>query len=211
MEHGSDPDLMDWSPENETARFHFLGELLNRAKKGMISTLEVRSVLRHMREEKLNEAELYRSLHILGEAGCVEALSDVEPYLRHQSSELRIIALNVIVIHWAVGHGHDELRRRFAQVCEDMFRHDQDQNVQRMAASCLSSCYAATNDERIGRLLAQRVFDDRANKYLREACYRGLFELKGLEVQLWPGPFLRFPEDVNREFVEAYLRNPSRA
>jgi len=120
--------------------------------------------------------------------------------------ELRRIALNALILHWCVGHELRYIGVRYAQRCEEMFVSDPDEDVRRMAATCLPFCYEKGRvDSRVGRLLAEVVRDASANKYLRKSAYESLFVVRDISPELWPDFQFKFPDQVDWTFVDSFI------
>ncbi|HEY1785435.1 MAG TPA: hypothetical protein VGG30_07790, partial [Pirellulales bacterium] len=67
--------------------------------------------------------------------------------------------------------------------CEQLARHDPDDSVRVQAARTLGACYARTDDVRIGRLLADTVWDSSARADLRRSAYESLLMIRGVKIE----------------------------
>jgi len=138
-----------------------------------------------------------------------------EAYRRLSNAEdnVRIVAMEVISVHWGSQPGDD-----FSRLCERLALNDPSTNVRIVAISALGSCYSDTDDVRIGRLLARVVRDSAAPVGCRRIAYQQLFFIRGRPFATWPTgrvgalSALRVPEDVDWPFVDSFLvegRSPS--
>ena len=128
--------------------------------------------------------------------------------LKHHEADARLAALTVVTYHWGP-------TTEFVVECERMATEDADANVRASALVSLGSCFAKTNDCRIGKLVAEIVIDELQHVKSRKAAYFSLFDIRGLPIEVWPICMLaaqgrspddfRFPEDVDYSFVNSFL------
>jgi hypothetical protein len=82
--------------------------------------------------------------------------------------------------------------------------------VRLQALAALSGYYLHTDDRRIGEMVARMVYDDSSPLELRRDAYQTLFSIRGMPTDALlkaASPAFRFPEDVDRAFVESFLRD----
>jgi hypothetical protein len=119
-------------------------------------------------------------------------------YLTHPDARARLGALAMIRDYW-------KPTADFAQLCEKMACEDDDLNVRCIALNCLISCYYGTWDVRIGRWLAGVVRDETQPPMFRKLAYTMLFTVRAI-AEHPHAHTLRFPEQVDWEFVNSFLR-----
>src|SRR5439155_18152753 len=126
-----------------------------------------------------------------------------ERQLRNPTPDIRNVALEVLSFHW-------KQKGNFVATCETIAFDDPIPRIRAIALLCLARCYEATDDVRIGRLLASVVREESPYPDIRRAAYHGLFILRDLQLT-WPGlaarppTELRIPEDIDWAFVNSFL------
>lgn len=113
----------------------------------------------------------------------------------------RLAGLSILRSHWKPD-------AEFSTICERLALHDSDLGVRACALVCLGSCYSKTSDRRIGRLLADIVYDESQATKIREFAYMAMFPV--FAVPSYPSPMeamvngtFRIPDDVNWSFVDS--------
>jgi len=122
-------------------------------------------------------------------------------HLFHPKRKYRFVALSLLELKWG-------LTQEIVDVCEDMALFDSDAEVRALAVMHLSRYYAASDNIRIGYLLASLVYERNEDKRVREAAYWGLLSLSATPKIKIQRPCIldfRFPRDVNWRFVNSYL------
>lgn len=132
--------------------------------------------------------------------------------LRHADANVRMAALTIMTYHW--GPNKD-----FAVECERMALTDPDPNVRAHALVNWSTCFAKTDDPRVGKVFAQIVLDESQYLECRKSAYFGLFEVRGMPLETRPlfrliaagrsADDFHFPEDVDFSFVDSFLEAPA--
>lgn len=126
-----------------------------------------------------------------------------EKYLDSPLAELRCVAISLLTDHWAIDHN-------VAERCEHLLHTDPSAEVRAQAVVALSTWYDRTDNVRIGKLLAELIYDCAQPNNVRDAAYKGLFLVRGMPVTSWPsfrqpkGEY-HFPEDVDWSFVDSFL------
>jgi hypothetical protein len=130
--------------------------------------------------------------------------TEAERALKDSDWKVRCTALSILQHHWELDSGRD-----FAERCEDLGLHDVDPQVRGCALITLGMCYENTNDERIGKLLAEVVFNETEDSHARRGAYMGLYYLRGRAFQ-WVGGssdrphIIRVPDDFDWSFVKSF-------
>ena len=124
--------------------------------------------------------------------------------LRELDAKLRQVALQVVAHIW----GADA---EYARACYLLLASDPDLDVRITAASCLAISFRGTGDPNVGKALAQIVADRSESVLLRDIAYQGLFEVRGLPVEMWPimdakSAGERFPDQVDWVLVASFLK-----
>jgi hypothetical protein len=100
-----------------------------------------------------------------------------EQCLDHPEANIRSAAIRVLAFKW-------KAPQRLANKLETILANDPVISVRCDAAGTLACCFRHTNDSRIGRLLADIVFDESAPMELRRAAYQGLFMIREVPREL---------------------------
>ena len=146
--------------------------------------------------------------HQLAGAHLAEMLADrsaAERYMNHTDPRLRRAALSVLFFYWKAT---DSLRL----ASERLMTEDPDPAVRLDALATLCACYANSDDDRIGRVLAEITRDESAAVEFRRLAYEGLFAVRGIPVQSWPRVHAAdFPNQVDWAFVDQEIRAQDRS
>jgi hypothetical protein len=173
-----------------------------------------RSILRRCREElerlqteseilaaKLREREREMMARYVG--GFAETMSNdpesLPQYLDHPDPRFRCVALHLL----------QKTRPRpewLAKLSQQLADGDPDPQVRGVAVHCLGTCYAGTNDARIGKVVAAKVRSTSEDDRVRAAAFFVLHEIRGVCSLEWPLATWRFPEDVDWSFVDTFFR-----
>ncbi len=155
----------------------------------LLTSEEARVYLQHISDDNLNDMLSDRDVTL-------RYLVDINP-------ELRWASLFILTRCWPLDHS-------LADLCEQLLVTEDNIIVRQVAIEALATCYAKTDNARVGSRLAQIVNDVEQPTLVRQAAYEGLFIIRGMPVTLWP-TLLRmkrkftFPEDVNWRFVKSFL------
>lgn len=125
--------------------------------------------LRALKEGRVQEEELYTLIHEFGNAGFLQAETEVARFLQHDDPELRYIAVNVLAIHWG--------KADYRGVFEQMLTADPDSRVRDIAASSLGYLLRESRDQRATRLLLEKLRDEAEDRYVREAAFEALLDI----------------------------------
>ena len=161
---------------------------------------EVEEVKRSVNAENMAVWEQSAGCHA---ARMRESRAIAESYLSHRERELRCTALSILCKYWKPD-------KSFEEACERLVFHDPDVEVRSLALACLACCYSGSDDHRIGRLAARLVLDESAPHGLRRAAHLALFTIRGMPTKALLNACssrFRFPEDVDWEFVDTFLRD----
>jgi hypothetical protein len=127
-----------------------------------------------------------------------------ESYLTDADPKARYAALLLLTHQWAPP------TEQFAMTCEQMALRDTDATVRAIALTCLGNCYASTDDRRIGAVIATLVRTESEDYKVRRSAYGALFSVGGVPIESWPDlDGLRFPDDVDWQFVNTFLKESS--
>jgi hypothetical protein len=121
-----------------------------------------------------------------------------EAYLQHPSWKLRLVAISIL-------KKVSKPNARLAAICEKMASEDPHEQVRGVARETLAE-YKLGKDVYIRNLFARTVCDETMPRRVREAAYRGLCRrhFGSIATHLSVGK-LKFPEDVDWEFVKTFL------
>ena len=112
---------------------------------------------------------LARAIHDLGELGDPVLQDHVTPFLIHPNPILRYEALSTLGHHWML----PQYRAQF----EEMMRSDSDEDVRRIAASCLGLVLKGTRDKAAAQHLIAKLRDENEDGYVREGAYDALLDI----------------------------------
>lgn len=153
-------------------------------------------VAQRLRSMDVDDAEAYGLIHELGHMECVRAEASVARFLNSHDSELRRIALNVLVNHWDL--------HKYAAACKQLLTSDVHEDVRDMAASCLGTIYESSKDIEALQLLSQRLSDNDEHWVVRQAAYDAILRILGYPVKDRPSmtKIMDFEQDVNWSLIE---------
>ncbi len=138
-------------------------------------------------------------------AAMLESRVSAQSYMTHADPQLRCAAIVVLSMHWGN-------TAELAQTCEELLFYDPSLKVRLQALVAIEGFYGGTDDPRIGDMVARIVFEESHPSELRHAAYRALFAIRGMPtaslLRALSASF-RFPEDVDRAFVDSFLQNNS--
>jgi hypothetical protein len=116
--------------------------------------------------------------------------------LDHEEPKFRKAALEVIGMYWRI-----KPNELCVAKIEEISRSDTDIGVRGLAILILSSCFAGTDDIRIGKSFANNVINDKIPKQLRYASYLGLLRLRRKSILR----IADFPDNIDYEYVRYFL------
>lgn len=131
----------------------------------------------------------------------LESPRATESYLADEDPMVRCAALYLLSHHW-------ERSSNTARHLERIAFSDPVTAVREAAVSYLGKYYAESSNTRIGRRLAALVHDDAEPPELRKAAYVALYVVRGTPFASY-ATALRFPEDINWEFVDSFFGEQS--
>lgn len=125
--------------------------------------------------------------------------AEAEKCLWHSDKNVRIVGLNILMDVWQAKES------AFRAQYEYLIWHDHDEEVRAVAINCLSTCYEATNDQRVTGMLADFVRNEVLSTEIRTAAYFGLLVVTG-EFKRRPEVILDFgfPKDVDWAYVDGF-------
>ena len=152
-----------------------------------------------MTDEMIKGLERHCGKLVVQKVGQNEAIA--MEHLRHPKAKYRFAALDLIDWKWGV-------TQEVADICEELVVSDPDVSVRGLAAVRLGGYYSRSGNLRVGDLLARIVCKESENPQVRQSAYRALYWLP--EEFIWLPPLdFRFPNDVDWEFVDSFVRqNP---
>jgi hypothetical protein len=161
---------------------------------------ECQRELVELRAGIIPEQKIYSVLHSFGEAGFVQAKSDVEQYLEHDDSQLRYIALNVLTIHWRCTEHRTS--------CERFIVNDPDSDNRRLGTIGLGALLQGTRDAEALRLLLNVFSDEDEEWHVRDSAYRAILYILGRPASEQPSAArkMNYATDVNWEYIETARR-----
>jgi hypothetical protein len=152
---------------------------------------------RKLKTLSLNDHKAYFLIHELGHTHYVQAEPLIEKYLSSPESQLRSIALNVLVHHWGL--------KDYGPVCEKFLFDDPHLDVRSMGAMCLGTMYKHVPNKRILKMLASKVKDSEEEWMVRQTAYRSILRILNYPLSEMP-PTTRemdFDTEVNWTLINS--------
>lgn len=121
-------------------------------------------------------------------------------YLTNDNADLRIAAILVIDLCW-------KKEKAISPVIEKLAFTDPNDEVRLHALDTMIANYAYSNDDRVGRMLANLVSDSTILTRQRALAYWGLFALRGIPLSRrpkYPSAGIGLPVEVDWEFVNSF-------
>ncbi len=157
--------------------------------------MECHRLLARLRAGAISSDQVYSLLHSFGEAGFLEAKPDVEGYLKHEDSELRYVALNVLALHWKCCEHR--------KTCEEFILTDSESENRGLGTCGLGALLEGTRDPNALMLLLQVFFDEGEEWHVRDSAYSAILYVLGRPVTEQPSATrkLDYMKDVNWEHI----------
>ena len=153
-----------------------MGDLLDRAKSGLLSKREVSNIAGALAAGIAKDP--YTAIHVLGLMNSVEHEQVVAKYLRSSDDPMVArIALQVLSANWG-------LAERYRDAIEEFSRGvawDEDGDVRLAALSAAGELARGSNDARLVALLLSVLDDEGNSRLVRQAAYFGLARAAGKE------------------------------
>lgn len=137
---------------------------------------KLQNLLKDVEEGNIECNALYSAIHIFGEADFREAEPLVEQFLKHDDSDLRNIALNVLGIHWN-SKKHRKIFESF------LFNQEEDEENRAMAAACLGAICRNSKDKAALRILLSFFNDEEEHWFVRDNAYESILNVWGVPYQ----------------------------
>ena len=108
-------------------------------------------------------------LSVFGEGAAQQTRPLVERFLTHKNPYLREHALSALILDWGL--------KDHRITCIQMMQEDPDEDVRRMAATCLGSLDRATHNPETLQLLINVFQNEAEEKYVREMAYLSILDV----------------------------------
>jgi hypothetical protein len=124
-----------------------------------------------------------------------------ERYMQAADTNLRYVAVAMMSCDW-------KPTQQAAAIAKTLAVQDSDPRVRKAAVAVVMIYYAGTKNNKVTKLLADIVSDDRQPAEIRQVAYQGLFQVRGLPMGMWPivttAPNeFQIPHDIDWTFVNS--------
>ena len=145
------------------------------------------------------EYELCSALMQVGKRRLLEFRSDVDRHLTSSNPAVRGAAIQAAAFHWRLPE-YREVAQRMAEAEEDAL-------TRSYAVTAWSSYHAASKDKDVMGRLRDLLYDRQLPWEVRDAAYRGLMVVGGLDRRRFPlkRPFPDFDRKVDWSLIERLL------